>query len=91
MVSVGEKVIINCTDSVGRDVQWLEKTGSVESPLPASASVQGNSLVFNNPQSTDGGTYICRIGNVFSEYILRVIPLPTGMWLSHDVFEWSHD
>lgn len=87
----GEKLMLQC-DAFGNPLPeryvWTRKNGE----LPTTAIFDHNSLVFQNLNKSDSGTYVCEVSNVMgmfiAEYKLDVndpSPYPTHSGLDHAV------
>ncbi|XP_072284694.1 cell adhesion molecule 3 isoform X2 [Pyxicephalus adspersus] len=87
----GEKLQLQC-DAFGNPTPeryvWTRKNGE----LPQSATFEQNSLVFQNLNKSDSGTYICEVSNIMGLYIAEYnldvndpSPYPTHSGLDHAV------
>ncbi|XP_073464828.1 cell adhesion molecule 3 isoform X5 [Aquarana catesbeiana] len=79
----GEKLMLQC-DAFGNPLPeryvWTRKNGE----LPTTAIFDHNSLVFQNLNKSDSGTYVCEVSNVMGMFIAEYKLDVNGTYLTHE-------
>ncbi|XP_040268194.1 cell adhesion molecule 3 isoform X2 [Bufo bufo] len=87
----GDRLLLQC-DAYGnpepKKYIWMRKNGD----LPATVITDQNSLLFNNLNKSDSGTYICQVANLLGEYMAEYkldvndpSPVPSQSSIDHAV------
>ncbi|XP_075186461.1 cell adhesion molecule 3 isoform X7 [Anomaloglossus baeobatrachus] len=79
----GDRLQLQC-DAYGNPeplkYTWLRKNGE----LPTTAVTDHNSLVFQNLNKSDSGTYMCQVFNLLGDYIAEYNLDVNGTYLTHE-------